>query len=786
MNRSSSQTWAAVAGFLIGAVLLALMSYLHRINFGDRPLMVLGFIAPALAGGLIGVGLAIVIFRLKAETGQRLDRERARRGGDRIMRSLNRAADIMLRSRDWSRGVQGLLDVVGRAAEAERVIVLRNLQDGASDSDNRPILAETVMDWTSPGLVATADGQELRELDFRAAGLSRWEDYLAQGQLVSGAVDDLPGDEARFLSSHRAGVVALAPIRVDGQWWGVLWFSRSGDSEPWSTAEGTALIAAGDLLGANIARRRLDRAVQKADSRFLTVLEGLDANVYVADMDTYEILYANSRLSTRFGDNMVGQTCWRALQKDMEGPCPFCTNDRLVDEDGRPTGIVSWEFRNTLTGRWNDIKDRAIDWIDGRVVRMEISQDITDRKKAEARRETLEYELRQSQKMEAVGTLAGGVAHEFNNILAAVMGYSELALARNADGEDCSEELTKVINSSTRARNLVRQLLTFSRRENSGHQPLALARVVESHVNMIRQTIPRMIDIKVDQGGDLKMVMGSAEQLEQVLMNLVANAADAMPEGGRLTIATRNVTVSREVCSMCGEEFSGRFVRLSVTDTGHGMEPETLDQVFTPFFTTKEVGQGTGLGMPMVMGLISGHHGHATCTSEPGRGTGFHVYLPALESGRAGELSDAEPAPAPPPADEGRWTGSETLLLVDDEPALRDIGRRFLAPAGYRVLEAASGEEALDIRADRGEEIDLVILDISMPGMGGRRCLVELLRSDPELKVLIASGYARNGSLEEVAVLGAAGFIAKPFSRDRMLETVRRELDREREPASTT
>jgi two-component system cell cycle sensor histidine kinase/response regulator CckA len=423
--------------------------------------------------------------------------------------------------------------------------------------------------------------------------------------------------------------------------------------------------------------------------------------------------------------------------------------------------------RLTKDGRLLDVVISAAGIPDdtGRYIGMVVNlTDVTQTKKLEA-------QLRQAQKMEAIGTLSGGIAHDFNNILSAIMGYTELAHVLARQGQPNEHELEEVLQAAERARKLVRQILTFSRKAEADLKPLSLNDSIRRSLRMLEHTLPKMIAIETNLAPDLKRVNADLNQMEQVIMNLATNAADAMPEGGRLLIETENITLSDDYSHEHLEVSPGDYVQLMVSDTGCGIAPQALEHIFDPFFTTKETGRGTGLGLSTVYGIVKAHHGYIYCYSEPGAGTTFKIYLPAQEAALPTPDQDRGPS-------DRLFKGSETILLVDDEQALRDLGSRFLSEAGYRTLLAANGEEALEVYRARKDEIDLVIMDLSMPGMGGHKCLQEILAINPQAKVVIASGYSANGQAKVALESGAASYVAKPFRLIDLLVTVRDVLDR--------
>lgn len=287
---------------------------------------------------------------------------------------------------------------------------------------------------------------------------------------------------------------------------------------------------------------------------------------------------------------------------------------------------------------------------------------------------------------------------------------------------------------------------------------------------MLYRTIPKMIAIELVLAEDLAAINADPTQIDQILMNLAVNARDAMPEGGRLTINTENVDLDREYAKTHPGVAPGRYVLLAVSDTGTGMDKETVEHIFEPFFTTKRPGDGTGLGLALVYGIVKQHGGSIACYSERGRGTTFKMYFPALVSNEKFEVPQTRPLPR---------GGSETILLVDDEELLRDLGSRILTKAGYQVITACHGREALEVYRERGDEISLVILDLIMPEMGGVQCLEGLLALDPSVRVVIASGYSADGTTNDTLASKTKGFIDKPYEISQVLEVVRDTLDQE-------
>ncbi|MFH1135109.1 MAG: ATP-binding protein [Pseudomonadota bacterium] len=407
---------------------------------------------------------------------------------------------------------------------------------------------------------------------------------------------------------------------------------------------------------------------------------------------------------------------------------------------------------------------------DGAPVCRCVLSDIDARKRAEEEKDKLQAQLRQAHKMEAVGTLASGIAHEFNNLLQVIIGFTQILMMDRTSRDPEYRSLVAIQTAGSRASSLVHRLLQFSRHDDANRNPVNLNRSLQMARGLIERTIPATVALELRTDARLWDIKADQVRMEQVLLHLATNAADAMPEGGRLVLETENIVLDEEYAQAHPGVRTGRFVLLTVSDTGRGMDRETLEKIFDPFFTTKDVGQGTGLGLASVYGIVKSHGGSIDCSSELGRGTTFKIYLPAMEQpeiDEGGEVAAKPPFPG----------GAETILLVDDETAIRDFAAHVLNKFGYKVLIAAGGEEALAIHADKSNKIDLVILDMDLPGMEGQRRLRELLRIDPATRVIIAGGDSVADRVGSALKAGAARHVDKPYQVKGLLDAVRAVLD---------
>jgi PAS domain S-box-containing protein len=389
-----------------------------------------------------------------------------------------------------------------------------------------------------------------------------------------------------------------------------------------------------------------------------------------------------------------------------------------------------------------------------------IMRDITEKK-------LLEQQLIQAQKMESVGTLAGGIAHDFKNLLGGILGYASFMKSRIEKDHPFFNYIDTIEKSSMRAAELTAQLLAFARGGKYDTRPVNLNSIVDETLKIIARTFDKSIEIKTRLCEPLPTVEADAGQMQQALMNLCVNAGDAMADGGELTIETEVVVLTEHYAKAHMGATTGSHVVLSVTDTGIGMDHETAQRIFEPFFTTKEKGKGTGLGLSMVYGVVKNHGGHVSVHSKPGEGTTFKVHLPI--SGKPEVKSSAR--------SEIPRNGDELILVVDDEEAIRSLAKDTLECYGYRVLTTENGAEAIEVYREHKDEIGLVILDMVMPKMGGREAFIKLKELDPHVKAILSTGYSQDGKAQEILDSGVMGFIQKPYQLNELLSKVRSLLD---------
>lgn len=371
-------------------------------------------------------------------------------------------------------------------------------------------------------------------------------------------------------------------------------------------------------------QKQTEKALKMSHKRFITILNSIDATVYVADMDTYEILFMNQNMIDVFGQDFTGKICWQVFRNGT-GTCRKCPNDQLVDSDKNPKGLHIWQSKNPVTQKWYLNYDRAIEWIDGRIVKIQIATDITDLK-------NMEKKLVQARKYESISLLTGGIAHDFNNILSIIMGNTELALEDTPETNPTRKNLTEIQTASIRAKQIVRQLLNSSRTSRQNQIPQNLSPLVKACVNQFRTSVPPHTQLIEDICETCRLVPINADQIQQLIINLCTNAIQAMPKkGGILEIHLKDRDRDQAPPGEAVDLGPGAYVELVVKDNGSGIAPDILEKIFDPYFTTQETGQGSGMGLAVVHGIIQNHDGSFFIDSEPGKGTAFSVFLPAAD-----------------------------------------------------------------------------------------------------------------------------------------------------------
>ncbi len=509
-------------------------------------------------------------------------------------------------------------------------------------------------------------------------------------------------------------------------------------------------------------RKHAEEALKKSHATFLTVLDSIDATIYVADLKTYKILFNNKYMIKNFGKDTVGEICWDVFRKES-GQCPDCTNNKLIDENGEPTDVFVWQGQNPITKKWYINYDRAIPWTDGRLVKLQIATDISDLKK-------LEEELSQAHKMESIGTLAGGVAHDFNNILFPIMGHIEMLMEDVRKDSPFQESLNEIYNGALRARDLVKQILTFSRQESGDVKLIKIQPILKEAFKLMRSTIPTTIDIEKDINSNCVAIKADPTQIHQIIMNLSTNAYHAMENtGGELKVSLKEVKLEAHDI-ITSEITPGGYACLSVADTGIGMDQQLIGKIFDPFFTTKKDGKGSGMGLSVVHGIVKNLGGAIYVNSEVSKGTEILIYFPVAKDSSEKQKIQAK---------QQIQKGTEHVLLVDDEEAILTMEKMMLERLGYQLTSRTSSIEALKAFRNNPAEFDLVITDMAMPNMSGDILSAELTKIRPDIPILLCTGFSETMSEEKAESLGINGFLLKPILMKDLSHKIREVLENE-------
>jgi len=578
-------------------------------------------------------------------------------------------------------------------------------------------------------------------------------------------VDDVESSDINkenpLIKKFKPQAFIALPLKVRGKVIGVLVGDQEKSGGKVISTERDFLLSFSNQIAIAIHNANLYRKLEESERQYRELVENAHEGIWVVD-ENGVITFANQRLASILGhDEVLGininelvpaekkRILLKLLVQNMRGLVAQEEIDMLRKEGEPVSAILS-----------------SVPIMDGDRYKGSFAMvtDISDKKR-------METKLLHQQKMESIGTMAGGIAHDFNNILTGVLGYASLLKHRLQDQPETQRFVDIIETSSLRAADLVRQLLAFSR----GTQPEDLQvvypnRVIRETARLLESSLGKNVQLELDLNPHIPPIAANATQVQQAILNLCLNARDAMPDGGKISIATAEVDLAGDMLSVYQDLAAepGQYIRIRVADDGIGIPQENLDKIFDPFFTTKEVGKGSGLGLAMVYGIVQNSRGYLLVESQEGKGTAFDLLF-RMASDKESQQSLGQMTPG--------LAGEETVLLVDDEPMVRDLGNEILRSYGYQVVLACDGLEALEIYGNNGKEIDLVILDLLMPNLGGKETLVRLRELDPAAKVIICSGYGSRGNGLQQIITSRINMVHKPFKPEELVFADRQTLD---------
>jgi PAS domain S-box-containing protein len=759
---SRSMKFEKASFYVLASSMIIIFPFVFFLNFKDWLLV---FLSAALLS--TGVFLFASSIRNKELVTLLSDQGRA---ADEVVRQINLRYNETLLIREIGEAASSILDPAKLLT-----YVIHALQKRLSFNRGIVMLAnpeKTHLDYIAGFGYAPHEEALLRKTNFSLSHPDSkgvfYRAYKQQKPFLIDSVHDIEKDLSQkssgFAKDFGVNAFICVPIVYKGKSEGILAVDNTVEKSVPTQSDLSLLMGIAQQIGISLNNAFSHKKLQESEERFRNLSDNSPDIIYQLDQNG-KIKYVNPAWEETLGHSLA----------DIDGKY---LSDFLRREDHK----AFWETSQSILKDKLRVRDKYFTILNAKGLPRYITLTAAPDRDAEGKvigivgtikdistLRSMEAQLLQASKMEAVGTLTGGIAHDFNNIIQAIMGYNQLMISGRLGNEADMPYLNSIGELITRSRELVRQLLLFSKKVEPLSKVVNINEEIKSIHSLLIKSIPKMIEIKTDLFRSIFSINADATQIGQIIMNLVINARDAMGDSGIIKIKTDNLVLREKTITGGIPIDPGNYVHLSVEDTGCGMDPELTKRIFEPFFTTKEPGKGTGLGLAVVYGIVKNHNGFIYCDSEPDKGTTFHIILPASVTGE-------EPQKVPEQQYLNAY-GTEKILLVDDEKSILETLKDNLKQFGYRIVTAESGEQALEVYNQLKDEISLVILDMNMPGGGGKKCLQNLLEVNRSLKVLMNSGYASAQQREDLKLAGAAGFIHKPFRPEDLLFNIRKILD---------
>ena len=652
------------------------------------------------------------------------------------------------------------LQQIGEFADADRSYVFQFSQNQKSVSCTH--------EWCAPEIEPTIERIQNAPVD-----TFPWvtKKFLKSEMVLIPRVADLP-DEASTEKQEfqRQGIQSIlsVPMITSGEVIGFIGLDSVREEKMWAEDTNSLLKIVGQVFANALENKKTRQALQESEERLRTVFETSPDSIIISQAEDGRCVEVNSAFSHLTGwtrNEVIGKLAsdfdiWynpREREKLMEG----------IAQDGKIDNLEA-QFRLKDGSIITALMSAVLIKLKDKPHILTITRDISELKSAQEEREKLKTQLIQAQKMEAIGTLAGGIAHDFNNILGAIIGYAEMALYDTQKDSMERYNIDQVLKAGHRAKDLVKQILAFSRKSEQDKTVLSSTPIVEEVLKLLRASLPTTIEIKQNIEPNVDPIFADPTQIHQVIMNLCTNSAHAMEEtGGILEVSLDNFELTAQSASQYPELHPGPYLKLSISDTGYGMDAATLNRIFDPYFTTKAQDKGTGMGLAVVHGIVKGHGGGIHVESTPGEGTRFDILFPIMGKQIISETEGLKTLP----------TGNEHILFIDDEDFLIDLGKNMLKKLGYRVDTRNQPVEALEVFRAEPDKFDLVISDMTMPDMTGDTLATEVMKIRPDIPVIICTGYSEKIDNQRAQEMGIKGFIMKPFTIRSLSKSVRDALD---------
>jgi PAS domain S-box-containing protein len=649
---------------------------------------------------------------------------------------------------------------IGEFADADRSYVFQFADDQKSLSCTH--------EWCAEGITATIERIQNAPVETYPWSMKK---FLNGDMVLVPRLSDLPLEaivEKQEFEKQGIQSILAVPIVINGKVIGFIGLDSVREEKMWAQDTSSLLKIAGQVFASALENKKNRQALHENEEHLRTVYETFPDAVTIIQAEDGRCVDVNSAFTRLTGwtpEDVIGKTAadlniWHNPDEREKLTSGIAQNGKVENLEAKfrlKDGSIITALMSAVLIRLKD-KPHILT----------ITRDISDLKSAQKEREQLRTQLIQAQKMEAIGTLAGGIAHDFNNILGAIIGYAEMALYDTKKDSMEHYNIDQVLKAGHRAKNLVKQILAFSRKSEQDKNIILLTPIVEEALKLLRASLPTTIEIKQSIESGLDAIFADPTQMHQVIMNLCTNSAHAMGDtGGILNVELRNVDLNAKKAVQYSELNPGPYVQLSISDTGQGMDSATLERIFDPYFTTKEQDKGTGMGLAVVHGIVKGHGGGIRVQSKLGKGTRFDILFPVMGKQMESETEELKALP----------TGNEHILFIDDEDTLIDLGESMLKKLGYRVETRTGPEEALEVFRAAPDKFDLVISDMTMPGMTGDNLAAELMKIRPDIPVVICTGYSERIDEPRARDLGIKGLMMKPFTIRGLSKTVRAVLD---------